>query len=79
MQKWVGSLEEHKRRNPQLSAFNYNYPLLLPFWLMKGDLIFFSPFSAPLPHCPRIEKWSEMRVLLPYPLVTGRKADSRGW
>lgn len=74
-------MEEHKRRNPQLSAFNYNYPLSLPFWLMRGGLHFFF-LSLPLPLFSGIEGWSEFRVLLPFlpnPLVTGRKADSRGW
>lgn len=42
-------MEEHKRRNPQLSALNYNYPLSLPFWLMRGGLnFFFLPLSPSL-------------------------------
>lgn len=47
-----GSLEEHERHDPQLSAFNYNYPLsLLPVWLMRGGS-FFPPPSAPPPSLP---------------------------
>lgn len=74
-----GGPEEHKRLHPQLSAFNYNYPLLIPFWLMRGGIrVFFLPF---LPHFPRIEGWSEFRVLLPSspsPWLLGERQTREG-
>lgn len=77
-----GSLEEHERGNPQLSAFNYNYPLsLLPVWLMRGGVHFFLSLCSPSLLSLELRggvSWGPP-PLLPRPLVTGRKADSRGW
>lgn len=71
-------MEEHKRRNPQLSAFNYNYPLSLPFWLMRGDLIFSSLCS---PSFPGIEGWSELgssSPSSPVPWLLGERQTLEG-
>lgn len=45
-------MERHKRQDPQLSAFNYNYPPFASFLANEGGFKIFPLF---LPSFPRIE------------------------